>query len=140
MNDFTTCRDCQRGFDPRHVYTDHCGFPVCIDCQEARRAATQEPEVMCRTPLGGEGSLDRRAKQPVKQPISRNLTPAQARVKTFIAAHIAEHSASPTYGQIALGTGRTSRGNVCRIVACLVVRGHLRRRKPYARSLQMVER
>ncbi len=64
------------------------------------------------------------------------MTPQQKRCLDFIRDHIARHGVSPSYREIAKGLGLKSTAGVSRLVAALIIRGHLYRESEYsARSL-----
>lgn len=64
------------------------------------------------------------------------LTGLQARAYAYIWRRLRDGS-SPTYEEIADHLGVASKGNICRVVKCLVARGYLRKREYSARSLYL---
>lgn len=69
----------------------------------------------------------------------KGITPQQRRLVDFVRAYIAKHGHSPNYDEIKAGIGLKSRGNIARMVQCLVERGHLVKNFNQSRSLAVVE-
>lgn len=67
------------------------------------------------------------------------ITPRQAELKSFVAEHHRVHGSGPSYDEMCAGLGNTTRGNVHRMVECLLVRGHFVRTARAARSLRVVQ-
>ncbi|MGF3028008.1 hypothetical protein ACQVP2_35105 [Methylobacterium aquaticum] len=72
----------------------------------------------------------------VRTPHLVGLTALQSRAYAYIWRCI-QDGTSPTYDEIALHLGVVSRGNVARMVGCLIERGYVRKRKHSARSLYL---
>jgi len=69
------------------------------------------------------------------------MTPAQAKVLNFVRRYMAEHGGvSPTYGEIAAGIGRRSKGSVVPLVTALERQGAIKRVPASARSIVLLGR
>ena len=69
------------------------------------------------------------------------LTHRQKEYLDFIEGYIASTGGiSPSYDEIAVGTGTTSKANVCRIMSELVFRGFIRQLPHRARAIEIVAR
>ncbi len=64
------------------------------------------------------------------------LTGLQSRAYAYIWRRL-QVGPAPSYDEIAAHLGGASRGNVARLIACLVARGYLRKREYSARSLYL---
>lgn len=64
------------------------------------------------------------------------LTGLQSRAYAYI-WHRLQAGSAPSYDEIAAHLGVVSKGNICRLVKCLVARGYLRKREYSARSLYL---
>jgi SOS-response transcriptional repressor LexA len=68
-----------------------------------------------------------------------SLTRQQFKAKTFIQGYIAEHGVGPSYDEVMVALGLSSKSGVSRIVNGLADRGHVIWNSRMARSLRVVE-
>ncbi|MGF3027988.1 LexA family protein [Methylobacterium aquaticum] len=64
------------------------------------------------------------------------LTALQSRAYAFIWTRV-QTGPAPSYDEIAAHLGQSSKGNICRLVQCLVERGYLVKRQHSARSIRL---
>lgn len=69
-------------------------------------------------------------------PLPVGLTALQSRIYAFIWSRV-QVGAAPSYAEIAVHLGMSSKGNVCRAVQCLAERGYVVKRKHSARSIRL---
>lgn len=67
------------------------------------------------------------------------MTPQQARAFAFIKDRIRTDGVCPSYTEIAVACGITSKGGVHRLLTALEERGMIRRRAGHARSIQILD-
>jgi len=66
------------------------------------------------------------------------LTPIQARLLDYLEERLKMQKVGPSYEEMRVYLGLSSRSSVWRIVGCLAERGHIRRLDGRARSIELI--